>query len=69
MSESLIPATLAPGGFVRNPNQPDWGLGRIQTVLGSRVTVNFEHLGKVVLDLATVTLAEAEPEDISETNL
>lgn len=62
MSESLDPTTLAPGGFVRNPNHPEWGLGRIQTVLGSRVTVNFEHLGKVVLDLATATLETAEPD-------
>lgn len=62
MTESLLPATLAPGGFVRNPNHPEWGLGRIQTVLGDRVTVNFEHLGKVVLDLGAVTLIAAEPD-------
>lgn len=62
MAESLMPTTLAPGGFVRNPNHLEWGLGRIQTVLGERVTVNFEHLGKVVLDLKTVMLVAAEPE-------
>lgn len=62
MSESLPPATLAPGGFVRNPNQPEWGLGRIQTVVGTRVTVNFEHIGKVVLELKTVTLVAADPD-------
>lgn len=62
MTESLLPNTLAPGGFVRNPNHPEWGLGRLQTVLGSRVTVNFEHLGKVVMDLATVTLVSAGPD-------
>lgn len=62
MAESHMPITLAPGGFVRNPNHLEWGLGRIQTVLGERVTVNFEHLGKVVLDLKTVMLVAAEPE-------
>jgi len=62
MSDSLSAATLAPGGFVRNPNHPEWGLGRIQTVLGDRVTVNFEHLGKVVLDLKTVTLVAGDPD-------
>lgn len=62
MAESHMPTTLAPGGFVRNPNHLEWGLGRIQTVLGERVTVNFEHLGKVVLDLRTVTLVAAEPD-------
>jgi hypothetical protein len=60
MSESPDATNFVPGGFVRNPNHPEWGLGRIQTVLGTRVTVNFEHLGKVVLDLATVALITAE---------
>lgn len=62
MAESHMPTTLAPGGFVRNPNHLDWGLGRIQTVLGDRVTVNFENLGKVVLDLKSATLVEADPD-------
>jgi len=61
MSESLDPATLAPGGFVRNPNCPEWGLGRIQSVVGTRVTVNFEEIGKVVLDLTAAVLETAEP--------
>ncbi len=36
---------LVPGSFVRNPAQPDWGLGQIQSVIGTRITVNFEHVG------------------------
>ncbi|MDY0870580.1 DUF3553 domain-containing protein [Dongia rigui] len=62
MSESTDPATLAPGGFVRNPNCPEWGLGRVQSVVGSRVTVNFEEVGKVVLDLAAASLETVEPD-------
>jgi len=62
MSESLDPATLAPGGFVRNPNCPEWGLGRIQSVVGTRVTVNFEEAGKIVLDLTAAVLEMAEPD-------
>lgn len=61
MTESFDPATLAPGGFVRNPNCPEWGLGRIQSVVGTRVTVNFEEMGKVVLDLKTALLEPTEP--------
>jgi hypothetical protein len=53
---------LAPGDFVRNPAAPEWGLGRIQSVVGRRVTVNFEHLGKVVVELDRVTLAPADPD-------
>lgn len=62
MNEYLDVATVAPGGFVRNPNCPEWGLGRIQSVVGTRVTVNFEEVGKVVLDLANAVLATANPD-------
>ena len=40
---------LEPGNFVRHPSQPDWGLGQVQSVIGDRITVNFEHTGKVVI--------------------
>jgi FKBP-type peptidyl-prolyl cis-trans isomerase 2 len=47
---------LEPGMFVRHPGQEDWGLGQVQSVVGSRVTVNFEHAGKVVIDSKRVDL-------------
>ena len=47
---------LVPGMMVRHPQRPDWGLGQVQSVVGARVTVNFEHAGKVVIDLRHVTL-------------
>ncbi len=40
---------LEPGMLVRHPQQPDWGLGQVQSNIAGRVTVNFEHAGKVVL--------------------
>jgi hypothetical protein len=42
--------------MVRHPQQPDWGLGQVQSVIAARATVNFEHAGKVVIDLRHVTL-------------
>lgn len=42
--------------LVRHPGQGDWGLGQVQSVVGARVTVNFEHVGKVVIDSKRVTL-------------
>ncbi len=42
---------LAPGTFVRSPTNPDWGLGQVQSAIGDKVTVNFEHRGKLVLNL------------------
>ncbi|VDC30063.1 hypothetical protein XINFAN_02423 [Pseudogemmobacter humi] len=42
--------------FVRCPGRPDWGLGQVQSNIGGRVTVNFEHAGKQVIDSRYVTL-------------
>ncbi len=47
---------LVPGDFVRNPAQPDWGLGQVQSVVGIRVTVNFEHAGKLSINGVNVKL-------------
>jgi hypothetical protein len=47
---------LEPGMLVRHPAQPDWGLGQVQSNIGNRVTVNFEHAGKQVIDLNQIDL-------------
>lgn len=47
---------LEPGMLVRHPDQADWGLGQVQSVVGARVTVNFEHAGKVVIDSKRIVL-------------
>lgn len=47
---------LEPGMLVRHPAQPDWGLGQVQSVIGYRITVNFEHAGKIVIDGRNVDL-------------
>lgn len=47
---------LEPGMFVRHPTQGDWGLGQVQSRIGDRITVNFEHAGKVVMDGREVAL-------------
>lgn len=49
-------ALLTPGDFVRNPERPDWGLGQIQSMIGHRITVNFENAGKLVIDGNVVEL-------------
>ncbi len=51
---------FAPGDYVRHPRQPDWGLGQVQSAIGNRVTVMFEHAGKVLVDTAVVALEPAE---------
>ena len=53
---------LVPGALVRHPTQPDWGLGQVQSVIGERVTVNFEDRGKVLINAAVVELEVVMPE-------
>ena len=48
---------IVPGAIVRHPDQPDWGLGQVQSAIGTRVTVNFEHAGKVVINAAVISLS------------
>lgn len=49
-------ALLEPGMLVRHPDREDWGLGQVQSNIDGRVTVNFEHAGKVVIDSKRVFL-------------
>lgn len=54
---------LVPGSFVRHPDRPDWGLGQVQSVIGERVTVNFENAGKLLINGAVVSLEVVEGQD------
>lgn len=49
-------AIIEPGMRVRHPAQPDWGTGQVQSVVGDRITVNFEHAGKVLINATVITL-------------
>jgi len=46
----------APGMIVSHPDQPEWGAGQVQSSIGGKVTVNFQEVGKVVIDEARVAL-------------
>ena len=50
------------GALVRLVSEPDWGLGQVQSIVGDRITVNFEHRGKVVLLGSSVTLELVRPD-------
>lgn len=54
--ETRMSDYLNPGSFVRLDGKPDWGIGQIQTVIGPRVTVNFEHAGKQLINTDRVSL-------------
>ena len=45
-----------PGDKVFNPNQRDWGIGQVQSIIKGKVTVNFENVGKKVINSNIVEL-------------
>lgn len=47
---------LVPGDFVRHPLKEEWGLGQVQSVINGKITVNFEQVGKVVIDGSRIEL-------------
>ena len=57
------PVFIEPGEYVRNPQAPEWGVGQVQTVIGQRVTVNFENAGKQLINAANVELEVVSPDD------
>ena len=40
-----------PGDYVENPANKNWGIGQVQSIIGNKVTVNFENFGKKVINL------------------
>jgi 3'(2'), 5'-bisphosphate nucleotidase len=52
---------LGPGSYVRHPKKPEWGIGQVQSVIGERVTVNFEHAGKRLIISTKVDLEAIDP--------
>jgi len=45
-----------PGDFVINPKNKNWGTGQIQSIIKNKVTVNFENVGKKVINSDNITL-------------
>jgi len=49
-----------PGDKVINPNQKDWGVGQVQSIIKGKVTVNFENVGKKVINSNIVELVRLD---------
>ena len=45
-----------PGDKVVNPANEDWGIGQVQSIIRGKVTVNFENVGKKVINIQNVKL-------------
>ncbi len=47
---------IEPGNFVINPSEKSWGIGQVQSIIKNKVTVNFQNIGKRVINIDNVTL-------------
>ena len=45
-----------PGDKVLNPANKDWGIGQVQSIIDGKVTVNFENVGKKVINANLIEL-------------
>jgi len=45
-----------PGDYVINPNKKNWGIGQIQSIINNKITVNFENVGKKVINNKLIIL-------------
>tara|TARA_B100000676_G_C17952697_1_gene772968 strand:- start:336 stop:509 length:174 start_codon:yes stop_codon:yes gene_type:complete len=49
-----------PGDKVINPQKKDWGIGQIQSIIKNKVTINFENVGKKVINAENIKLEKFE---------
>ena len=45
-----------PGDKVFNPLNKDWGIGQVRSIIKDKVTVNFENVGKKVINAENIKL-------------
>ena len=56
---------LTPGNYVINKNNNEWGIGQIQSSINNKITVNFENVGKKVININEINLEVVSYNDIS----
>ena len=49
-----------PGDYVINPEYKSWGIGQIQSIINNKVTVNFENVGKKVINNNIIILEKID---------
>ena len=48
--------SITPGMLVINKLHKDWGIGQVQSSINEKITINFEHVGKKVININEVPL-------------
>jgi len=49
-----------PGDKVINPANKNWGIGQVQSIIKEKVTVNFENVGKKVINSKNIELEKID---------
>ena len=45
-----------PGDRVIYPDKIDWGIGQVQSIIDFKVTINFENVGKKVINAKEIKI-------------
>ena len=45
-----------PSDKVTNPKNKGWGIGQVQSIINNKVTINFENVGKKVINAKIIRL-------------
>ena len=45
-----------PGDKVYNPLNKEWGIGQVQSIIKDKITVNFQNVGKKVINSNNIEL-------------
>ena len=51
-----------PGDKVFNPSNKDWGIGQVQSIINNKITVNFQNVGKKVINAENINLKKIDNE-------
>ena len=54
---------FVPGDRVINPSNKNWGIGQVQSIIKQKVTVNFENVGKKVINAKNIKLEKFQKND------
>ena len=52
-----------PGDKVYNPSNKGWGIGQVQSIIKEKVTVNFQNVGKKVINSNNIKLKKMYEKD------
>jgi len=47
---------IEPGDKVINSLNKDWGIGQVQSIINGKITINFQNVGKKVINSSNIIL-------------